>query len=271
MIATSILVFGCLLCVPQDKAKVAAPSPRVAAKKIEAAIKVGVAPAVEAIEAYGHMTDPAVIRAIAKTLRHRDVDMQAAGVAALRFNKSDSALAELLKVRKHKGLIEDAVVGPEYYLALGQQGNLKAFSTLATNLNPSRRKDNRIRSRVLALGRMRSRTSLETLIKYVSRGGKYRNEVRMSLAALTGLDLGKDAREWAGWWKLKGVSYQVSAVEKNLPPRLAKGWERVWRKPSDEPAQKKKKKKTDAAGDEGKSDISTAPKKSRKIKFRKKK
>jgi hypothetical protein len=276
MITTSVCLFGCLFCVPQDKAKVVVFSPAVAAQQIAAAIKVGVAPAVEAVETYGHMADPAVTKAVAKFLWHRDADMKAAGVQSLRFNEDDSALTELLKARKHKDLTRDPVVGAEYYLALGQHGDLKALSTLATNLNPSRRRDNCVRSRVLALGRMRSRTSLKTLIKYASRGGKFRNEVRMSLAALTGLDLGKDAREWAAWWKLKGASYRVGAVEKDLPPRLAKGWQKIWRKPSDEPAQKKKK--ANAAGDEGngdsgkgKSDISTAPKKSRKIKFRKKK
>ncbi len=271
MITTSVFLFGCLLCVPQDKAKVAAPSSEVVAKKIEAAFKVGVAPAVEAIETYGHMTDPAVIRAIAKSLWHRDVDLKAAGLAAVRFNEDDSALTELLKARKHKELIIDPVLGPEYYLALGQHGDPRAFSTLATGLSSSSRRDSRVRSRILALGRIRSRTSLGTLIKYASRRGRYRGEVRMSLAALTGRDLGADPREWAAWWKLKGAKYEVGAVEKNLPPRLAKGWQRVWRKPSDEQVQKKGKKKANATGEEGKSDISTAPKKSRKIKVRKKK
>ena len=111
MITTRVFLFGCLFCAPQDKPKVVAFSPAVAAQKIAAAIKVGVAPAVEAIETYGHIADPVVTNAVAKSLWHRDADLKAAGLAALRFNEDDSALTELLKARKYKELIRDPVMG----------------------------------------------------------------------------------------------------------------------------------------------------------------
>ena len=246
-----------------------------AAKKVAQAIKAGPAPAVEAIKSHGAIADPVVTQALGKALRHRDVDVKAAAIQALRFNEDASALSELLKVRKVKDVCAHAVLGPEYYLALGQRHNLKAFPTVAANLAPVRRKDPIIRARVLSLGRLRTTASIETLIRYAARGGRFKSEARMSLAALTGADLGKGPRDWGAWWKENSRGFKFSAQEGPLPLKnMAREWGRIWSESSGDKKEPRKKDQRDAAADgegdeqdnKNKKDVKKG---SKKLRFRK--
>lgn len=268
MIAVHTILSSCLLAVPQavDKPD---PSPTVAAQKINVAVKAAPAPAIDAIQSFGHVADALVTKAISKALRHSDSDVQAAAIKALRFNEDKSALAELLKQRKHKKLVGDVLLGPMYYLALGQHADIKALSALASNLRSTRRDDKTLQARVLALGRMRSRTSIETLIKFSLRRGKHNSDARLALAALTGKDLGKSSRAWAKWWADNRRRFKLSPTEKALPERLARTWNEVWQKPGEGSTGKKQDPKQQKPGEEQKPGGGDSDEDSRKRRKRK--
>jgi len=233
MTVIEVVLAACTFLAPQEDTRVEI-SPAVAAGKVAAAIKAGPAPAIEAIKAHGVIADPIVTKAVGKALRSRDVDVRMAAVKALRFNEDDSAVSELLKVGKAKNVAGSAEVGPEYFLALGQHGSLKAFPVLGASFKSGRRRGPALRARVLALGKMRSRSSISLLItnRVLLVRLRVSGEVRMSLAALSGRDPGKDSRAWGEWWEGARRGFKISPNEKPLPRELARAWGRVWNDPA---------------------------------------
>jgi hypothetical protein len=233
--STSALLYACLIALPQGAAP--PPDPATAAEKIRVALDEAVAPALSTIDSFGSIADHRVTKAVGLGLRHKDPAVQGAAIKALRYNKDKSAVSELLEVRRQKSIIEDAVLGAEYYLALGQHADIKALPVLAENLNRSKTQDKIVRARVLALGRMRTNAAIEALIRFSvsSRRRGQRNEVNLALTALTGeeLDRGGDRSRstWTAWWSDHKKHFKVAVQEPELPKRVARNWERIWREP----------------------------------------
>ena len=230
MSLTIHLTVSLALFAPQGEVeKPPLPEPAVAAKKIGIAVKEAPAPAIDLLQRYGQIADTKVVREVGRALRHKDTDVQAAALHALRFNEHESVVAELIKHRRNKRLVEHHVLGAEYYLALGQHGDLKALPIIKFNLKSARSRDKVTTARILALGKMRTRASVDTLIDLfrTARGGS-RNNVRLSLVALTGEDLGGGWVAWARWWAKARRGFKVDKTEPKMSDRLAKDWGKVW-------------------------------------------
>jgi len=227
LVTTSVLATSLLLAAPQDV------EPAAAAAKIKVAIKEAPSPAIDAMEKYGRIADKAVTKALAAGLRHRDQEVRAAAIRALRYNEAKTALTELIRVKSNKRILEDAKLAEEYYLAIGQHGSKKTLGLLTAKLHITRRGDKVTGARILALGRVRERAAVEALISFCKSGrrrGRHNSELRLALAALTGHDA-HGAESWVRWWQDNKADFVMMKVAPTLPKKLARGWDKVWRVP----------------------------------------
>jgi len=242
MITTTTLLLS-LLAVPQD---VVAPDavpkadPTEAAKKIRNAIKQGSAPALATIDTFGKIAAREVTAALATGLKFKDEAVQIAAIRALRYNEDKSAFTELYRVRGTKLIMSKAEVASEYYLALGQHGEKKALPFLVKDLRAKGRRDRVIGPRLLALGRIRDRASVDAIIKFLRSNRGKPSEAITSLVVLTGR---KESGwiSWARWWKKNRMTFRLPAEEPELDKKRAKSWASTWAVPGTEPPKKKRK------------------------------
>ena len=242
MITTTTLLLS-LLAVPQA---VVAPDavpkadPTEAAKKIRNAIKQGSAPALATIDTFGKIAAREVTAALATGLKFKDEAVQIAAIRALRYNEDKSAFTELYRVRGTKLIMSKAEVAAEYYLALGQHRNKKALPFLVRDLRAKGKRDRVIGPRLLALGRIRDRASVDAIIKFLrSSRGKSREAIT-SLVVLTGRKESKWI-SWDRWWKKNRTTFRLPAEEPELDKRRARSWTTTWAVPGTEPPKKKRK------------------------------
>jgi len=232
MITTTTLLLS-LLAVPQA---VVAPDavpkadPKEAAKKIRNAIKQGSAPALATIDTFGKIAAKEVTAALATGLKFKDEAVQIAAIRALRYNEDKSAFTELYRVRGTKLIMSKAEVAAEYYLALGQHRNKKALPFLVRDLRAKGKRDRVIGPRLLALGRIRDRASVDAIIKFLRSSRGKLSEAITSLVVLTGR---KESSwiNWARWWKKNRMTFRIPAEEPELDKKRARSWTSTWAVP----------------------------------------
>lgn len=268
MITTTTLLVASFLVVPQDDG--AKLDSAVAAMKIRAAIKEGSAPALETIKRFGEIPGKEVTAALALALRNKDQVVQLAAVRALRYNKNQSAFAELYRVRGKKAIMSEPELAAEYYLALGQHRDRKALPFLLKDLRARGRRDKVIGPRLLALGRIRERASIDGLIDFMRANRGSSREAVTSLVVLTGRNEGNKWVGWARWWKQNRARFKLPEDEPELGKRQARTWTKVWALPGSQPARDDNRKKkgeqepdADADGSDGKRKATGGDKKGR--------
>ncbi len=233
MLITTISI-TCLLAVPQDvEANKVGPTAAEMAAAIKVAVKAGPAPAIETIEGLGLTPDKVVTRAVAAALKHKDQQVKIAALKALRYNVDESAFAELFKARSSKAVTAQEEVLAEYYLALGQHRNAKALGILTRGLTARKNGSKLTTARLLAIGRVREKTAIDALIKFMQSGRQWAGQrtARVSLVALTGRDEGAKARDWVRWWKENRRSFKFGDKEPELSKRAARTWTKTWQIP----------------------------------------
>lgn len=207
------------------------------------------------VQAVGRTPDKDVAKKVASFLRHKDPFVRMEAVKALRYNEDPSVLAHLLRQKKNKAIIEDPEVGQEYIYALGQHADKKALPILTDDLRTSGPEKDITRAKVISLGRIRETASVEALMSLMTssrkgnrrRGGggemPFANELRTSLAVLTGEDLGTSSSEWQAWWNDSKKKFKVDKEEPTLPRRMQVGWTMQWLTPEERDSAKKRVKK----------------------------
>lgn len=227
-----MLVITMLSLLAQDAEKTKV-DPAAAAAEIQEALKSkDPAAAAEVIAEKGRTADAAVVKAVAEGLHSKEAEVREAALAALRYNEAPEAFDPLLKLARDQKVMAEPQFAAKVYLALGQKGDPKALPVLAEDLTVDDGGSRVIQARVLAMGRVRNDQALEELMNFLVKGrGRaahpYWREVNLSLAALTGLDLGgRDA--WQEWWNEHRNEFKVEPKQPKLPPRVEAAWNAVW-------------------------------------------
>jgi len=172
---------------------------------------------------YGKWTAPEKLKAIAqleesrhelaseailkKGMKDRDLDIRtrsAEALGAMKCRNIVSSLAKAMSANEKNENVYLAIIA-----ALGAIGDKKAVSYLAKdNWDPKDGDEtgrNKAQAKVIALGKIRSRASVDALISrmYKAKKGKIRSisrDLTAALKSLTGQNFGQDRDKWKSWW-----------------------------------------------------------------------
>lgn len=201
--------------------------------------------ALAAVESCGRIANDDVVKALAKGLSHKEPAVQRAVISALRFQTQPSAFTALLAASTSERLLADDKVAADYYLALGQRGDSKALPVLTKGLRIDKGSEV-VRARILAIGHIRAKESVEALMQLMKSGGgggggkgggrsnnPHLRDLVTALTALTGQELGNDETAWIRWWGEHDEGYKVPAKEGALGKGAGRQWESLWRDPAE--------------------------------------
>jgi hypothetical protein len=191
---------------------------------------------IEAITKNSKVVDAAVVKCIVKGLSDDDMKVQGAAIDALRYMQHPdafTALQDLLKRDKTEKKIEkDVELYTKLIKAIGQHGNKASVPLLAENVFGST-EYKVAEARVLALGNIRAKESVEELIGMMRTAGRekvqpYMQTFRMSLMVLTGVDQGASQDSWTTWWNEHKGDFKVPAAAPPLPKEMQMRWDYFW-------------------------------------------
>jgi HEAT repeat protein len=198
---------------------------------------------VSAIEAHAGVIHPDVVRAIAQGLRGKSVAVRMAAVDALGWMKLREALKQLHRMyRREKDLSRQEELFAALLKAIGRHGDKSSIKVLASDpfKNLTIASGN---ARILGLGRIRERDSVETLMKGLRLTGqnhrrsrrasepRFIDAFRASLAILTGEDVGASKLAWEQWWRENKRGFKMEKTQPRIPPDLQARWEAYWNEP----------------------------------------
>jgi hypothetical protein len=185
---------------------------------------------VRAIQANGNVPDAEVLKLVARGLRDKEVEVQRAAIEALRWVGHPDALKELQALaRDEKAFEKDPLLYAALLRAVGQYGSASSIRILGDDLW-SVQEQHVLQARILGLGRIRTRESLERLLDLMKVAGLQRIEAlmpdfRLALVVLTGADQGNSQPGWQNWWNDHRALLKIA----QQPPELPKDLERKWR------------------------------------------
>ena len=226
----------------------ASPADDAAVKNLRAAFAEGTAEElrIDALQEAASIDDPAIVDEIAKALRDRNVEVRRAAIDALGKNKNADALRELHALyRRDEKLRQDEETFVRLLHAIGRKGAPASVEILSSDVFDHLTLRT-ARARLMGLGRIRTKDSVEALIKLSKlSGGDTKRRVstqtearaivdrdfRLSLAILTGQDLSTDRNEWSRWWNDNKNKFQVAPDRPPLEPALQTQWETYWGEP----------------------------------------
>ena len=178
--------------------------------------------------------DGALVEAIASALTDPDEEVRIAALAALGRCRSPLALDALL-ARASSGTDELRTHPREQaqlFRALGLHGDPRALRTLATDTLQSLETEP-LRARILALGRIRTRESVDALVALArslpfAEEQQVLHELRLSFAVLTGEAPGRTAASLVRWWGERRASFVVPEATPQLAPPSLRRWNAAW-------------------------------------------
>jgi len=190
-------------------------------------------PKVRALEAAGEVPAPEVVDAIVRGLREKEREVKQAVIQALRWMDHPNAVVALRETfEKNRALREDEEFAPALLKAIGQHGDPGSLRLLQKDALGGKNHATR-RARLLGLGMIRERASIEALLQLM-RGTDERkveramDDLRLSLMMLTGTDRGPSAAAWRSWWSDHAKDFVLPAEPPRLPPPFAAQWYNFW-------------------------------------------
>ncbi len=188
---------------------------------------------VAALATYGRTLDAAVIKSVAKGLKHKQPEVQAAALEALRFNAHPDALKPLHKTFKdNKKLRKNNELYTALIKAICQHGSKTSLPLLSKN--PLSKVTHEVaRARILGYGMIRDTDSIAGLMKLMQSvtfrvREPYMEDFRLSLYILTGVDKGTNAAAWQAWWNDNKKKHEVDPTAPKLPELAQIRWDRYW-------------------------------------------
>ncbi len=197
-----------------------------------------------ALERNGGVVDDKVVYQVAKGLRSKDRKVKMTSVEVLGWLPSNQALKQLHRMyRREKDLGKrDESMFAMLLKEIGRHGDKSSITVLSDKpfkyhtLASSR-------ARILGLGNIRTRSSVETLIKGMrltgtsgarnARGFKQDEprampEFNIALTVLTGDSMGTSQQVWQDWWNDVKRKLKVDAERPQVPDDIRRAWEAYW-------------------------------------------
>ena len=232
------LAFGAGFNAPLQDPKPQVDSKRVAeaVAEIETALKDAKTndERIAAIKKNVGVVDGKVIAAIEKGLKYKDVAVQAAAADALGRMDHPDALEALHKLYKSdvKRLRDDETLMPVVIKAIGRHASEKSVDLLSDDIFMQRTFP-AIQARILSLGNIRSKKSIDALFTMMNKVGTnqldtYMNLVRVALTRLTGADQGPSSQMWMAWWRKNESGFELPKTEPKMPDFVEKMWNEYW-------------------------------------------
>jgi len=195
---------------------------------------------IRAIERGAEVEHATVIAALAEGLSDDGRDVRIAAIGALRTMNHPAALAPLAeraaRVRAGKPGPEKAAGQTEELAALlravGQHADPSTIDLFAAGAL-SNEDAAVVRARVLSLGRIRTKQSVEALMALMRKAGRkdvqaHMGEFRLALVAATGVDHGRSQDLWLGWWNDRKKEFEAPEKEPLMPRRDKQAWDAYW-------------------------------------------
>jgi hypothetical protein len=219
---------------------------KAAVTELDRAFKDGAAAErVTAIQAAASYADPEVIVRIAKGMRDKELDVERAAIEALRFmNHSDATKALVDAARKEPRLRKEPALFASLLRAIGQRADASTIEVLAEDIwtMPDY---TIVQARVLSLGRIRTKASVEKLMELMRLAGQsklepYMETFRVALMVQTGVDQGTSQDAWLAWWTANKSKFVVPDRPAPLPKTSQYYWDVYWgeNKPYDRPTKR---------------------------------
>ncbi len=230
----------------EEDIEVESPDPaqvKAAVESLEQAFKKGKSPErIQALEEHGEVEDPEVVKLVTKGLKDKDPMVQVAAVEALRWQKGPNALEALqAALKKDKSIKKVDALHEAVIKAIGQHANPKSIDVLMDKALSSNPREVTI-ARIYALGHIRDKESVESLIGLMQKTGRnsktkgvnqpLMKQFAVSLEVLTGEGFGEKENEWASWWRENKKSFEVSEAPAVPGPKVARFWKKYWSKDS---------------------------------------
>lgn len=228
-------------------------------EKLEAAYSSKEVPEiVAAFEAARPVLDKQVIREVARGMKHKAPEVQAAAIETLRWMKHPAALDALHNAyERNKPLMKDDELSTRVLKAIGQHAAPSSLEVLEDNpFGTTYHKA--VQARIYSLGRIRTDDALEATFKMMNKAGagrrgnnnRYVNEFRVSLTVLTGVDRGPRREDWVAWWNDNKRTFEVAPDLPNIPKEIRRKWFRYWEEPDPEAKPRKRERSERGSGED---------------------
>jgi hypothetical protein len=225
-----------------------------AVEALEDAFRKGKSPErIAALQEGSRIVDAAVIEWMDKGVRDSDPDVQKVAIEGLRYMKHPDALEVMHKAYKRdKRLRQHEELGGALLRAIGQHGSKSSIKVLSDNpFQP--RVYAAIRARILGLGNIRDKESVEELMAMMAKVGRhkaqpYMDDFRLALMRLTGSDNGKSLDLWVDWWNGAKKELEVRPEPPLMAKRDQQRWDSYWGNPRKYEREKRRGDRGDDSG-----------------------
>jgi HEAT repeat protein len=180
------------------------------------------------------IVDARVVAAAKEGLGDKEASVVAATVETLGQLRHPSALEALqgFYKKEHKKLADDLTLMPALVKAIGRHGSPSSIALLKEDAFDQKTYLT-AQARILSLGNIRTVESLEALIDLSKMVGPnrmdgLRSDMRLSIARLTGVDLGPESTAWTRWWNDNKKGFEVAKEPPKLDTGLQRQWESYW-------------------------------------------
>lgn len=252
MITTLSLALLTFCALPQETDTPSTDEVKATVEAVEKALSKGeTADRIAALSEASSVPDTAVAKAVSKALRDKDESVQKAALESLRFMDHPEALKALHDCyKKNTSLRKNDSLSGVLLKAIGQHGDSSSIKVLAdspfSTVNGAA-----IRARILGLGNIRDKRSVEELVglmKKISRRKiePFMGEFRLAMVRLTGQDEGKSVDLWMKWWNNNKRTFKVAEVAPKMPRRDQENWDDYWGNPR---RRERSQKRGDRGGD----------------------
>jgi len=189
---------------------------------------------VQAIEAAAAVPHEDVVKALKPGLKDKDLEVVRATLQVLgKMETVDDSLDELVKFyKKDRRLKKDEELKAETLWCIAWRGSPETLDLLSEDLftNSAKRI---LQARIYGIGRCRTPEAVEALMDIMKSAGKgkvqpFMEDIRLSLAVLTGVDQGSNQNRWIQWWGENKRDLNVPEVQPEIHKGLQRKWDNFW-------------------------------------------
>lgn len=190
---------------------------------------------IAAVSEHGPQARGAELATLAAVLASPDRSLRLAALDALGRSSAPEAFEILLAhaATRDRSALADDLETSRLFLALARHNDARAIGVLAQR--PCTQLGNAtLRARLLGLGRIRKRASIEALLTIFealpfAERQQHLQEFRVSLRVLTGAEAGHTLEAWRRWWSAQAPEFVPSAKEPELAGPDGARWRMEWR------------------------------------------